>query len=141
MANSCVKKLPYIQLFLGFYSALSHLIAMYIVMNGPCGNYGYSRYGTIDVLNFSAGLICGLNLMICGRINQNFDSTSRKYIKVAALSNIFSIALSIVLIYFSVYFMGQRSPYSYGLSGFLISIYCAIGIGSILQVIFLMVSK
>ena len=160
MANCCVIKLPFIQLFLGFYSAFAHLIALYLSNNAVrYGDYyrrswnSYSRhddqYYSIDAyvhhaptaaLNLSAGLICGLSLMICGRINQKFDSTSRKYIKGTVLSNIFSIALSIVMIYFSIkiYDIEERV---FSFLALFWTIYVAIIIGIITQIIFLIVSN
>ena len=153
MANCCVIKLPFIQLFLGFYSAFAHLIALYLSNNAVrYGDYyrrswnsQYSIYIAVHhaptaALNLSAGLICGLSLMICGRINQKFDSTSRKYIKCTVLSNIFSIALSIVMIYFSIkiYDIEERV---FSFLALFWTIYVAIIIGIITQIIFLIVSN
>ena len=160
MPNSAVKKLPFIQLFFGFYSAFAHLVALYLSNNAVrYGNFytrswtSYSRdndkYDSIDsyvhhaptaALNLSAGLICGLSLMICGRINQKLDSTSRKYIKGTVLSNIFSIALSIVMIYFSIkiYDIEERV---FSFLALFWTIYVAIIMGIITQIIFLIVSN
>ena len=164
MANDCVVKLPFFQLFFGFYSAFAHLVALYLSNNAVDNesfyrrNYDYSwssrdndndkfvrtyayvHHAPTAALNLSAGLICGLSLMICGRINQKFDSTSRKYIKGTVLSNIFSIALSIVMIYFSIkiYDIEERV---FSFLALFWTIYVAIIIGIITQVIFLIVSN
>ena len=146
MANCCVKKLPFIQFMFGVYSTLLHLIGLYLSNNAVryesnLNGYGnYVHYAPTAALNISAGLICGLSFMTCCFINESLDSTSRKNIKFTALSNIFSIALSLVLLAFSMMTYDGRRDQVYCFTLLFVFIWTFIVCGIISQIIFLIVS-